>query len=77
MGDLPCFASGFHSISNGNVLGPNVKLPFSSSNKTRKNVARMNPYPHIDANTMFVPARKKVDKRVSKLRSSELVQKIG
>ena len=49
-------------ISNSDILGPDVKLPFSGSNETRENVTRVNSNSHIDVNMVLVSAKKRRDK---------------
>ena len=56
--NLPSFTSRFHMISNSDILGPDVKLPFSGSNETRENVTRVNSNSHIDVNMVLVSAKK-------------------
>ena len=51
-------------ISNGDILGPDVKLPFSGSNETRENVTRVNSNSHIDVNMVLVSAKKGEDKKL-------------
>ena len=39
-----------HNISIGDIITPDIILPFLQTNQTTENISRMNPYSHININ---------------------------
>ena len=64
-------------ISNSDILGPDVKLPFSGSNETRENVTRVNSNSHIDVNMVLVSAKKGGDKKLAHYSSALMPIKVN
>lgn len=54
----PCRSCRFHSIGNGDVLGPDIELPFTDAYEARKDDTRVDTNPHVDGDTVLVSARK-------------------